>query len=73
MDVLSKILLGGFMKGYRTQVLGVSAFVSFIVSYLVGDMTLTDLIKHVPDMLIALGITALGAKVNTVAATGKDN
>lgn len=70
MNWLAWLMVGGFLKGYRTQVLGVSAFFSALALFAVGDMSFVDLVKSIPMMFGGLALTALGAKVNTVAKTG---
>jgi len=61
---LAWLLTGGFAKGYRTQILGVSTAISTIALWAVGDTTLTDLITKLPVIFGGLGLAALGAKVN---------
>jgi hypothetical protein len=63
MDNLTWLITGGFAKGYRTQILGVSAALSAIALWAVGDMTLADLLAKLPFALGGLGLAALGAKV----------
>jgi hypothetical protein len=67
MEVVTYLLTGGFLKGYRTQVLGATAALSAVALWAVGDTTLMDLINKAPVILGGLGLTALGAKANTVA------
>jgi hypothetical protein len=64
---LAWLLTGGFAKGYRTQILGITTALSTIALWAVGDMTLTDLIAKVPMIFGGLGLAALGAKVNGVS------
>ncbi len=78
MNSLGYVFAGGFAKGYRTQILGVSAALSVVALWAVGDMSLTDLIAKLPAVLGGLGLAALGAKVDdakmgagTKAAKGK--
>lgn len=66
MDKVLWLLSGGFAKGYRTQVLGTTAFLAVVAGWAVGDMTLASLLHAVPAMLGSLGIATLGAKVNKV-------
>jgi hypothetical protein len=42
MNSITWILTGGFAKGYRTQILGVTAALSAIGLWAVGDMRLSD-------------------------------
>ena len=61
---LAWLLTGGFAKGYRTQILGVTTAISTIALWAVDDTTLTDLIAKLPVIFGGLGLAALGAKVN---------
>ena len=61
---LAWLLTGGFAKGYRTQILGLTTAISTIALWAVGDTTLTDLIAKLPVIFGGLGLAALGAKVN---------
>jgi hypothetical protein len=61
---LAWLLTGGFAKGYRTQILGLTTALSTIALWAVGDTTLTDLIAKLPVIFGGLGLAALGAKVN---------
>jgi hypothetical protein len=61
---LAWLLTGGFAKGYRTQILGLTTALSTIALWAVGDTTLTDLIAKLPVIFDGLGLAALGAKVN---------
>ena len=74
MNVLTWLFTGGFAKGYRTQILGVTAALSAIGLWAVGDMSLADLVTELPIILGGLGLAALGAKVDDAATkpgTGK--
>ena len=64
MENLAWILTGGFAKGYRTQVLGVTTALSAVALWAVGDMSLADLFGKLPMVLGGLGLAALGAKVD---------
>ncbi len=68
MTTLAWLLTGGFAKGYRTQVLGVTAAISAVGLWAVGDMSLADLVTELPIILGGLGLAALGAKVDDAAA-----
>lgn len=63
------LMTGGFAKGYRTQILGVTTAVSAIAMWATGDSTLTDLIAKAPVIFGGLGLAALGAKVDDAKAT----
>jgi len=58
------LISGGFAKGHRTQILGVSAAISAVALWAVGDATLSDLIAQAPIIFGGLGLAALGAKVD---------
>ena len=68
MNILAWLITGGFAKGYRTQVLGVSAALSTVALWAVGDMTFADLVTKLPIVLGGLGLAALGAKVDDTSA-----
>jgi hypothetical protein len=57
-------LAGGFAKGHRTQVLGVTTALSAVALWAVGDMSLADLLGKLPIALGGLGLATLGAKVD---------
>ena len=61
---LAWLLTGGFAKGYRIQILGLTTALSTIALWAVGDTTLTDWIAKLPVIFGGLGLAALGAKVN---------
>jgi hypothetical protein len=61
---LAWLITGGFAKGYRTQILGITAALSTIALWAVGDTSLADLIAKAPVIFGGLGLAALGAKVN---------
>jgi hypothetical protein len=52
MENLAWLISGGFAKGYRTQVLGVTTALSAVALWAVGDMSLANLLGNLP---IALG------------------
>jgi hypothetical protein len=64
MENLAWLLTGGFAKGRRTQVLGVTTALSAVALWAVGDMSLADLMGKLPIALGGLGLAALGAKVD---------
>ena len=61
---LAWLITGGFAKGYRTQILGITTALSTIALWAVGDASLADLIAKAPVIFGGLGLAALGAKVN---------
>jgi len=68
MNTLAWLITGGFARGYRTQVLGVTAALTTVGMWAVGDMSLADLVTQLPLVLGGLGLAALGAKVDDTAA-----
>jgi hypothetical protein len=68
---LTWLITGGFARGYRTQILGLSTAISAIAMWAVGDATLTDLFAKAPAIFGGLGLAALGAKVDESKATSK--
>ncbi len=64
MQTITWLFTGGFAKGYRTQILGLTAALSALALWAVGDMSLADLIAKLPIALGGLGLAALGAEVN---------
>ncbi|MEM7191872.1 MAG: hypothetical protein AAF405_03220 [Pseudomonadota bacterium] len=67
MSNLAWLITGGFAKGYRTQILGVSAAFSALGLWAAGDLTLAQLVSEIPIVLGGLGLAALGAKVDDAA------
>jgi hypothetical protein len=61
---LAWLITGGFAKGYRTQILGITTPLSTIALWAVGDTSLADLVAQAPVIFGGLGLAALGAKVN---------
>jgi hypothetical protein len=70
MNSLTWLITGGFVKGYRTQILGLVTALSALASWAVGDMTLAELIARAPVIFGGLGLAALGVKVDE-AKNGK--
>lgn len=70
MNTLAWLMTGGFAKGYRTQILGITAALSAVGLWAVGDLTLAQLLTEIPLILGGLGLAALGAKVDDAAAKG---
>lgn len=64
MNTLTWLITGGFAKGHRTQILGVTAALSTIGLLAVGEMSLPDLIATLPIARGGLGLAALGAKLD---------
>ena len=70
MTTFAWLLTGGFAKGYRTQILGITAALSAVGLWAAGDLTLAQLLSEIPIILGGLGLAALGAKVDDAAAKG---
>lgn len=68
MNTIAWLFTGGFARGYRTQILGVTAAVSAVGMWAAGDLSLADLVTELPIILGGLGLAALGAKVDDAAA-----
>jgi hypothetical protein len=68
MPNLAWLITGGFAKGYRAQILGLTTALSALAMWGTGDSTLTDLIAKAPAIFGSLGLTALGAKVKAASA-----
>lgn len=68
MTALFKLLTAAPLKDYRTQVLGGLVFLTGLANWLVGDVTLVELLQNLPAMVGGLGLSTLGAKVNNVKA-----
>ena len=64
MQTLGWLITGGFAKGHRTQILGVTTALSAIGLWAVGDLSFADLIGKLPIAFGGLGLAALGAKVD---------
>lgn len=64
MQTVTWLISGGFAKGYRTQILGITTALSTIALWAAGDMTLAELTSSLPLALGGLGLAALGAKVD---------
>ena len=45
---LAWLITGGFAKGYRTQILGITTALSTIALWAVGDTSLADLVAQTP-------------------------
>ena len=70
---LAWLIAGGFAKGYRTQILGITTALSTVALWAVGDMTIADLIAKAPAIFGGLGLAALGAKVNDTSHPAPQN
>ena len=54
----------GFLSGKKTYILGGLMFLHGLVSWLGGDITVTEFFNMVPEMLAGLGFMALRAGVH---------
>jgi hypothetical protein len=66
MPLLASLLTGGFLKGYRTYLLGIALALSGLARYLAGDATLAQLLDSLPEILGGLGLASLRAAVQTI-------
>jgi hypothetical protein len=66
MTLLASLLTGGFLKGYRTYLLGFALALSGLARYLAGDATLAQLLDSLPEILGGLGLASLRAGVQTI-------
>jgi hypothetical protein len=64
MNAFAWVITGGFARGYRTQILGLTTALTTVALWAVGDMTLADLVAKLPVVFGGLGLAALGAKVD---------
>lgn len=55
------ILTGGFLRGYRTYIVGGLLALQAIAQWGLGDMTLAQLIERLPEILTGLGLMTLRA------------
>jgi hypothetical protein len=62
------LITGGFARGYRTQILGLSTALSALAMWAVGDLSFSDLIAKAPAIFGGLGLAALGVKVDDANA-----
>lgn len=70
MGNLGWLLAGGFLRPYRTQVLGVMTALGAVMSFAVGDVSFLEFVQHLPIIFGGLAVTALGSKVNDAAPVG---
>lgn len=64
MSIIGYIISGGFLKGYRTYILGFLLAAQAVASWAVGDTSLTALITQLPEILLGLGLMGLRAGVS---------
>ena len=67
MSTVLHLLTGGFLAGYRTQIAGALVALTAVAHWLTGDLSSSGFLNELPTILGGLGLTALGAKVNTAA------
>jgi hypothetical protein len=66
MKLFTSLLTGGFLRGYRTYLLGFALALTGLVQYLVGDMSFAQLLDRLPEILGGLGLASLRAGVQTI-------
>ena len=54
---------GGWLKGYRTYLIGTAMFAQAVVAWLVGDASFTELWAKLPEILAGLGLITLRGAV----------
>ena len=59
-------ITGGFLKGYKTYILGFLVAAQAIAQWAVGDLTLVQLIEQLPEILGGLGLMSLRAGISKV-------
>jgi hypothetical protein len=59
--MLSHVLTGGFLKNYRTYLLGFLVAATGVIKYLTGDESLSQLVNDLPAILGGLGLVTLRA------------
>ena len=57
-------LAGGFLRGYRTYILGGLLALQALIGFAVGDISLSELLNKLPQALAGLGLMSLRAGVN---------
>ena len=67
------LISGGFAKGHRTQILGVSAAISAVALWAVGDATFSDLIAQSHRLPSFSAASALPPSAQRSIATGENN
>ncbi len=58
---MMKILTGGFLSGHRTYILGGLLALQAVANWALGDITLSQLLDQLPELLGGLGLMALRA------------
>jgi hypothetical protein len=61
MKILAYLLTGGYLKNYRTYLLGFALAATGVGKYLAGDETLSDVVQSLPEILGGLGLVTLRA------------
>jgi hypothetical protein len=63
MNILTNLLTGGFLAGYRTYVLGAIVAIQAVAGWALGDMSLSQLLDQLPEIAGGLGLMSLRAAV----------
>jgi hypothetical protein len=66
MTLLASLLTGGFLRGYRTYLLGFALALTGLTQCLAGDMSFAQLLDRLPEILGGLGLASLRAGVQTL-------
>lgn len=61
MKILASLLTGGFLKNYRTYLLGFLLAATGLIKYLTGDESGSDLVQSLPEILGGFGLVTLRA------------
>jgi hypothetical protein len=63
MNILTSLLTGGFLAGYRTYIVGWLIVAQAVASWAMGDMTLPALLEQLPEILAGLGFNTVRAAI----------
>ena len=66
MKLFVVLLTGGFLKGYRTYLLGFALAATGLAKYLAGDLSVAGLLDMLPEILGGLGLASLRSGVQTL-------
>ena len=55
-NMITYLLSGGFLKGYRSYIIGTILVVQAVSAWAMGDMGLMALLDKLPEILMGMGI-----------------